>query len=101
VQEFVGELDRVREGVGAAGDVDVEDVFGAVVGWGEQGDVVNSAIMSAAGRLDGGAGTEGDAKRWAAASADEAKMIAAQLMRSDERWRPWTGPDWQLERCRS
>ena len=32
VEEFVGEFDRLGEGVGAAGDVDVEDVVGPVCG---------------------------------------------------------------------
>jgi hypothetical protein len=33
-------------------------------------------------------GSEGDGKRWAAATEDEARKMAEQLMRTDERWRP-------------
>ena len=35
-------------------------------------------------------GPEGEAKRWRAASETEAKNIADQLMRTDERWREMT-----------
>jgi hypothetical protein len=33
-------------------------------------------------------GSEGDGKRWAAATEDEARKMAEQLMRTDERRRP-------------
>lgn len=35
-------------------------------------------------------GPEGEAKRWRAASEADAKNIADQLMRTDERWREMT-----------
>ena len=35
-------------------------------------------------------GPEGEAQRWCAASEIEAKSIADQLMRTDERWREMT-----------
>jgi hypothetical protein len=33
-------------------------------------------------------GSEGDGNRWAAATEDEARKMAEQLMSTDERWRP-------------